>query len=122
MRGKVEYWRYRFLLPYEYLHDPHGCHYPPEPAILLGRCNIKQFMAAVELLGVFIGVRHEDNLREQMYIIDRFSREYPEQYYLDFLYGCSVGTVFGFLDPFDELPIGQHISENIYGTVTHTTF
>jgi hypothetical protein len=118
-KGNYQYWRFKFLLPYEYLHDiTDGDHYPPEPVIILGRCNIKQFIIAVILLGFSINVNRDILIREGMRLVNPDTEIYPDQDYLDYLFGCPVGTIFGFSDPFDNKSISQHIYENLYGVVS----
>ena len=118
-KGNYQYWKFRFLLPYEYRHDvTDGSHYPSENVLILGRCNIKQFIIAAGLLGYYGMVNHVRNIREGMHEINSDTKIYPEEYYLDYLFCCPRGTIFGFTDPFDHKPIPQHIDDNLYGVVT----
>ena len=108
MRGKCEYWfLHTGLSRRELLYH--------QPVCVAGRCNISQFILAVNLMASSSLVSHDIIVRERMRITDN-------PYVLDYLYGCPPGTVFAYYHYFYDNPLGEgrnpHLHENIYGAVT----
>jgi len=107
-----------FLLPYEYRHTvDSSSHYPPEMVVILGHCNIRQFIEAVDLLGFNHTVNHDRDIKEAMIEFDELNPWMPKTEYKEILDECPPYMVFGFIDVFDHKPAKQHVYDNIYGVV-----
>ncbi len=109
MKGKCEYWG----LGWGYS-DPQILY--RHPVRIVGRCNIKQFIQATELLSGGRTVNLEIDARKRMKVIQE---KYEGVWELDSLYGCPLGTIFAYYKKFyDEYGCNPHLEENIYGVVT----